>query len=268
MRHRISAFVKFYRSAKVVYDLHSPTAYRFAARVLEDRRWYYRFDEVEALRKKLLKDQSELPPTDFGAGSKTPKRRIAEVARHAAAPPALGRMLFRTALLQRPHAILELGTSLGISALYLTGGALQARFRSIEGNPLLAQRAQAHLDAFKVHDAKVFCGAFRQMLPAACAELGKIDLAYIDGDHRYEATLELFESLLPHLSENALLIFDDIHWSPGMSRAWETIARHPQVRLSIDTFRAGFAFFGQHLRVKQHLALVPRIWKPWRMGFL
>jgi hypothetical protein len=32
--------------------------------------------------------------------------------------------------------------------------------------------------------------------------------------------------------------FDDIHWSPGMEEAWETI-KHPKVTVTIDTFQWG-----------------------------
>ncbi len=267
MLYRIAAFLHFYRTAKVVYDLHGPTAYSFAAQVLEDRRHYYRFDDIEKLRKELSQSKEIIPPSSWGAGSKRKLQTLAQIARYSACSPALGRMLFKTSLLYRPQTILELGSSLGISALYLCGGSPQARFRGIEGNPQLCRKAKEHLHAFGMADAKILCGAFRQKLPQALKELGKVDLVYFDGDHRREATLGLFHKLLPHRGENAVFVFDDIHWSKGMSQAWEEICKQPEVRLSIDIWRAGFLFFGRHLKIKQHINLVPRLWKPWRLGF-
>ncbi len=267
MLHRIAAFLRFYRSAKVVYDLHGPTAYQFAVRILEDRRHYYRFEEIEKLRKTLLQAKEVVPPSDWGAGSKKRGHTLADIVRHSACSPALGRMLFKTSLLYRPQTLLELGSSLGLSALYLSGGALQARFRGIEGHPYLCRKAEEHLKQFNTPDARVLCGAFRQKLPEVLKELGQVDLVYFDGDHRHEATLELFRTVLPHRSENAVFVFDDIHWSKGMSRAWEEIRHQPEVKLSIDIWRAGFLFFGRHLKTKQSINLAPRWWKPWRLGF-
>ncbi len=267
MFFRLLAFIRFYLAARVVYDLHSPTAYRFAAGVLEDRRQYYCFEEIEHLRKTLVKSKEQLPAPNPGAGSSKPQRHIGHIARYSACSPQFGKILFKTALLYHPQTIIELGTSLGISALYLTGGAAHARFIGIEGNPALCQKAQEHFRQFKRRHASVYCGAFRQILPRALSELHQTDLAFFDGDHRYEATLDLFKIVLPYASENAVFIFDDIHWSKGMKQAWEEIRQHPEVKLSIATWRAGFLFFGNHIKVKQHFNLVPRWWKPWRLGF-
>ena len=46
------------------------------------------------------------------------------------------------------------------------------------------------------------------------------DLVFIDGNHRYEATLKYFELLKNNLSDKSIVVLDDIHWSSGMRRAW------------------------------------------------
>ncbi|HSP12266.1 MAG TPA: class I SAM-dependent methyltransferase, partial [Salegentibacter sp.] len=69
------------------------------------------------------------------------------------------------------------------------------------------------------------------------------DLIYFDGHHTKEATLKYFELLLPTAHNESVFIFDDIHWSRGMEEAWEMIKKHPEVRVSIDTFYLGLIFF-------------------------
>ncbi|WP_081212355.1 O-methyltransferase [Salegentibacter sediminis] len=69
------------------------------------------------------------------------------------------------------------------------------------------------------------------------------DLIYFDGHHTKEATLKYFELLLPTAHNDSVFIFDDIHWSAGMEEAWEIIKKHPEVRVSIDTFHLGLIFF-------------------------
>jgi hypothetical protein len=85
--------------------------------------------------------------------------------------------------------------------------------------------------------------------------LSHIDLAYIDGNHRYEPTLRYFQQLLPKKQHHSIFIFDDIHWSAEMEKAWSEIKAHPEVTLSIDLFFMGLVFFRQEFKVKQHFSI-------------
>jgi predicted O-methyltransferase YrrM len=64
----------------------------------------------------------------------------------------------------------------------------------------------------------------------------------VDGNHRKDATLNYFEWCLPKLSQNSIMIFDDIYWSKGMKEAWAQIKAHPEVSVSIDLFWIGLVF--------------------------
>ena len=79
----------------------------------------------------------------------------------------------------------------------------------------------------------------------------KIDFFYL---HRKDATLRYFEQCLPLADKNSLFVFDDIHWSGEMESAWDTIKKHPQVRLSIDLFFIGLVFFRTE-QPKQHFTI-------------
>jgi hypothetical protein len=67
--------------------------------------------------------------------------------------------------------------------------------------------------------------------------------------------MRYFHYLLPHLHNNSILIFDDIHWSEEMERVWEEIKGHASVRYTIDIFFLGFVFFRQEFKVKQHFCI-------------
>jgi hypothetical protein len=68
-------------------------------------------------------------------------------------------------------------------------------------------------------------------------------MIYFDGNHSKKATLEYFNSLLPTIKNESYWIFDDINWSKDMNDAWQIIKNHPEVSVSIDTFRWGIIFF-------------------------
>lgn len=51
----------------------------------------------------------------------------------------------------------------------------------------------------------------------------EFDLAFVDGHHDEQATLDYFALIRPRMRTGAVMAFDDIEWSDGMRRAWKEI---------------------------------------------
>ena len=90
-------------------------------------------------------------------------------------------------------------------------------------------------------------GRFDIILPEVISEAGKLDFAFIDGNHTCQATLSNFEMLLKIAHNDTVFVFDDIHWSSGMEKAWNEISEHERVTVSIDLFRMGIVFLKKEL---------------------
>jgi predicted O-methyltransferase YrrM len=131
---------------------------------------------------------------------------------------------------------LEIGTSLGIGAAYMASST-QYSGMSIEGCAETARIAQKNLAQAGFSNIDVRVGEFSEILANLVEE--KFDFIYIDGNHRKLPTLDYFEFALNHSTENAFIIFDDIHWSEEMEEAWEIIQRDERINLSMDLFRLG-----------------------------
>jgi hypothetical protein len=101
---------------------------------------------------------------------------------------------------------------------------------------------------------KLLIADFDEALPGILSANKKADLFYIDGNHRFEPTIKYFGLGLEHSSNDTVFVFDDIHWSPEMSEAWNTIINRPEVIISIDTYKKGFIFLKKELS-KQHFVL-------------
>ena len=82
----------------------------------------------------------------------------------------------------------------------------------------------------------------------------RIDLAFIDGHHAKEPTLEYFEQCLAKAHNDTVFVFDDIHWSRGMEEAWEAIKAHERVTVTIDLYNMGLVFLRRE-QVPQHFVL-------------
>jgi predicted O-methyltransferase YrrM len=265
------------------HGIHSPFVFDFVTRVMNDRGSYPAWAAIEELRGRLLRDRRLLEIEDMGAGSAfagaaeaVRRRKISDIARRAAKPPRLGQLLFRIAHHYQPATILELGTSLGLSTAYLATGAPGARVISMEGSGSIIETAAENLHLLGV-DAELLQGNFDVLLEpllerignacppsrSALAErggkppgaAGPVELAFVDGNHRYEPTLRYFHLLMAHMSAPAVLIFDDIHWSADMERAWAAIRADPQVYMTIDLFFIGLVFLRDEFKVKQDFTI-------------
>lgn len=230
----------------------------FIKKVLNDKKAYPEYKQVEKLRARLLKDSSVLQVEDLGAGSKksrSPQRSVAEICRNTSKSPRLGKLLFRIARYYKPRVIVELGTSLGISTSYLALAHPSAALYSIEGSTVVATRAKYNLATLDIHNTVIREGNFDTELPGILEGLTGVDLAFVDGNHRREPTLQYFNRLLSASHEGSIFIFDDIHWSEEMEAAWHTIQQHPAVTMTIDLFFFGIVLFRPEFRIRQHFVI-------------
>ena len=219
---------------------------------------------IEAQRASLLRSDRELAVVDYGAGSGADERtddemrrgvasaaRVADVCR-ASKPPFWAAFLMALVREVRPASVVELGTCVGVSAAY-QAAALEpgASLVTLEGSPEIAALARETLAGFP--EARVVVGPFHETLAGVLEAAAPVDLFFNDGHHDGPAVLRYLEEALPHLAPGALVVFDDIGWSPGMRRAWAAIERHPSVAAAIDLETMGIAVLGAsaplHVRI-------------------
>lgn len=210
---------------------------------------FYAFKEIEGLRSALKKNNGTIKITDFGAGSNinnSNERKISDVASNSAKAPGLGQMMFRLINKLEPKDMLELGTSLGISACYQIAPNKTANFTTMEGCPETAKIAKKVFSNFKADGVKIKVGDFAKTLPQVLESYDQLDYVFFDGNHQKEPTKVYFDQCISKAHENSIFIFDDIHWSKGMEEAWDYIKSHPRVTVTVDLFWVGLVFFSKN----------------------
>ena len=240
------------------HGIHSPFVFDFIIHVLNDKRNFYAYSQIEHLRQELLNDNTIIYVEDFGAGSsitKTNQRKICDIAKHVAKNRKFAQLLFRIVNYYQPKNIIELGTSLGISSAYLASANVNSKLITIEGSPEVAAIAKKNLSELGFKNIKSITGNFDDMLTDVLKNIPSVDLVFIDGNHRKEPTIKYFDQLLEHASEQSIFIFDDIHWSTEMDEAWKHIKQSSQVTMSIDLFFFGLVFFRKDFKAKQDFVL-------------
>ena len=244
---RFAADYLFYRlKAKTRHGTHSPFVYRLVDKVIYDFNAKKVYPTIENIRTGLLKDNRVITITDLGAGShlnNDRQKKISNIAANSLKSPKLAQLLYRLAADLQPENIIELGTCLGITTLYLQNAVPKAKVYTLEGCLETASIAKESFNKAALFNINLTTGNFDNTLPGIINGLDKLDFVFVDGNHQKQATLNYFEWCLPKVHENTLLIFDDIYWSEGMKEAWAEIKAHPKVTVTIDLFWIGLVYF-------------------------
>lgn len=244
-------YLQYLWRAKSRHGIHSPFVFHLVSEIFNDPRRYDAYEKVAAIHERFKRNSGSIQVTDLGAGSKKMKgdvRKIQDIAKSSVKRAKYMKLMFRLVDHFEPAHILELGTSLGLTTHMMALASKESTVTTIEGCPETAALAMTHLD--HVPNVNVIISDFDSALPHAL-ENGAPDLVFVDGNHLLEPTLRYFQWCVNNLSDDAVLIFDDIHWSTGMHDAWERIKANDRVGVTIDIFEMGIVFFRKE-QAKQH----------------
>ncbi len=246
------------------HGIHSPFVYEFIRQVLMDHHPYPAYTLAENYREQVLQDNRQLEVLDLGAGSAVNsvvsiqpgrqvihQRKVADIARTSVKPKRYSRLLFRLARFYGYGNIIELGTSLGVTTTYFSQVPGLEKLITIEGSEAIAEYAEAHFRSAGIPNTILVRGNFDDVLTGALDNFDRLDLAFVDGNHRKQPTIRYFNQILEKTHENSCIVFDDIHWSAEMEEAWAEIKKDPRVKLSIDLFFVGIIFFRKSFLEKQ-----------------
>lgn len=203
--------------------------------------------QIEERRALMNSSNEVLEITDFGAGAQSPngsvvRRTLGEVSLSSSKPERWCLLLFYLIERLMPQRCLEFGTCVGISTLYQSAALTlngQGTIITMEGSQTLAAIAQQNFQAMYCSNIVTVVGPFQKVLPSVVEQYQPFDLVFIDGHHEGKATLNYFERLLPSLSRNAVVVFDDIHWSATMKNAWKNLVNHRRVKHAVDLYQLG-----------------------------
>lgn len=251
--HQIKSYGAYWLTNVDEHSLHSPFFYDFYTKVVKANSEPVAI--AEKLRASLLESNLSITVQDLGAGSvlTSPTRKVKDIAQISLSHQKFSALYARAIDYFHCQEVLELGTSLGINTLYLAQNK-QTKVTTFEGAPTVAAIAQDTFTFAGVHAIQLIEGDLNTTLPGYLRSAGKIDFAFVDANHRYEAVMSYFENLLNASRESTILVFDDIHLNEGMERAWEAIKAHELVYATADLYRCGFVFLNPSLN-RQHWIL-------------
>jgi len=256
MLWRILKYIRhqFHRRHRRGHGIHSPFLFEFLNGVLFNASGMEVPGEIRQMHRELGKDRSMIPAGKLGATCNVDPAEVRSVRSfvlRSSVTEKYGALLFRITRWFRPEMIIELGTGLGISTLYLASSSPEVPIHSIEGNTDRADFAAQLMCRCNLGPVSIHWGEMEEKLEDLMPVLKGRYVAFVDGNHRYDPTISYVKMLLSKAGEEAVIIMDDIYWSNGMFRAWKEVVSWPEVRISIDLFHMGILLLRKDLN-KEH----------------
>lgn len=229
-------------------------------------------DRIEQARQELNLSTTLIQKTDFGAGTAESTRSaetmddgvsveltVGDISRDSSKPYIWALLLLKVVREFKPSVLIELGTSVGISGAY-QASALKinnggGNLITLEGDKAIAALAESNLHGLGLDNVTVVQGKFADSLDEVLSQNGPVDYVFVDGHHDEKATLDYFGQIKPHLASKAIVIFDDISWSPGMKRAWQQIEQNEDVNLSADLENIGICVMDKAIKQKRRVKI-------------
>ncbi len=234
------------------FGIHSPFVFHLLNYVIFEKNPFYAYTQIEQVRKSLLKEGTIVELTDFGTGNKS-ESSVANIARSSLESPKFGQLLFRLVNFFQSQNVLELGTSLGVSTMYLAMPSSASKVITMEGSKSLCDIAERNFKNADVDNVEIVCGNIDKNLKDVIDKFPQLDFVYFDANHTREATLRYFEICLQKTHKETVFVFDDIHYSAEMDSAWNEIKKRDNVRLSIDLYHFGLVFFNTDLPKQDYI---------------
>jgi predicted O-methyltransferase YrrM len=246
--YTISKYLEYilFSSHKKGHGIHSPFVFNLITKVFRNKINTEVVFNIEKIRQIMISDHRKIRVTDYGSGSERIKsnlRQVSEIAKYSAVPRKYGILLAGLSEEFGKSDIIEMGTSLGISTMYLAAASPDVIVHTIEGCQETSEIARSNFDRSGLKNIRMYNGKFDNILPEIENQKIRPGLVFIDGDHRKEPVLDYFYTIAGMSGNQSVIVLDDIHSLTEMGEAWEEIKKFKKVTLTVDIFRMGLVFF-------------------------
>ena len=232
------------------YGVHSPFVFDLITNVIEDRCGYYSYHDIALIRKQLTQNNTFIH-------YKGKRLKVKQAVRRYGISLKEGEFLFRLTNYFKPRTILAIGSSLGLTPLYLTRYDSTVQCMTLESEPDFAEIA-AHLLSKETNPSlQIRTGAYHESVPDSIQQFPRIDCIFTDKNVGISDLDGFFNQCLPSIHDHTFYVLAGIRSSSERYHYWQQISQHPKVTVAIDLFQMGLLFFQPKLHKRVYRTILP-----------
>lgn len=218
------------------FGVHSPFVFNLITKVIEEKCSYYSFYDIELLRKQLLQNRS-----------------IGEIVKRESIRPKHGALLFRLTNYFKSKNILQIGTTMGLSTLYLTSYATGLRCIALENVPEFATIARQAFAKEGRNPIDLRIGNYKDLLPQALHDINSLDFVFFNTLYEQHNNLWLFNECMKYAHNDTVFVFEGIKANRKMREFWNEICACPEVTVTLDLYSLGIVLFNKKLHKQDYI---------------
>ena len=227
------------------HGIHSPFVFDLITNVVEQRLPFYAYKDIDLIRLHLrLHDQPIL--------YRGKKYSIEKYLQKQAVTKKEGELLFRLTNHYKPHAILSVGSSMGLAPFYLTAFSSDSQCVTLECENDIATITCNNIKKKTNSSIKIIQGEYSDSLPEALSELQQIDCIYLNKELSTEELTKIYRAILPSIHDESLIIISGIHTSPEKRSFWKQVCEDGKITVSVDLYQLGLIFFRPKLHKRMY----------------
>ncbi len=235
------------------FGVHSPFVFDLITKVIEEKYAYYCFQDLELLRKKLSFNTGEITYTDRKEKGGRKTRSVGEIVRRESIRPKQGALLFRLTNYFKPRNILQIGTTTGLSTLYLTSYATGLRCVALENIPEFAPIARQAFAKGGRNPIDLRVGNYMDLLPKALKEMTSLDFVFFNAPYERQDNLRLFNACMKYARNDTVFVLAGIKANREMRDLWEEIQACPEVTVTLDLYSLGIVLLNRKLHKRDYI---------------
>lgn len=241
---RLARYLRFWLLSLDGHSLQSPFLFHWYNNVLNRASINISgFKPIESLRYKLKQDHRTIELNTIGARSTLrSSTKLSSIASHGVTGSKNSRLLLSIIQELSAEHVLELGTSIGLNTAYMAMSTSVLEVDTVESNLVLCDLSKSHMAELNCSNVMVHHVSIDNFLNQALVSKRRYDFVFMDANHTFESTVRYFSMCTEIVSEQAIIVLDDINWSPAMKNAWQHIRRTYQQYLFIENYQFGIVF--------------------------
>ena len=245
-------FTQIYRKlfCRKGYGVHSPFVFALIANVIEDKSAYYAYHDISLIRLQLTQNNKVI----YYKGKRL---TVKKAVRKYGISKKEGEFLFRLANHYKPRTILSVGSSLGLTPLYLSRYNSAVQCITLECEQDFAEMATRLLSRETNPSLQIRTGTYKKSVSEAFTQLKRIDCIFIDKNVEISDLDAIFNQCLPFIHDKTFSVLAGIRLSSEKYHFWEHICQHPQVTVAVDLFQMGLLFFQPTLHRRVYKTIIP-----------
>lgn len=232
------------------FGIHSPSTFRLVTQVVEERLPYYYFPFIERIRHRFNMDDVELFLNQKGEILKKSKLSLAKC---GALKKSYDQILFRLVNYYKPQVIIELGTTLGFTTLYLATPNSQAEVITLSEKPEVSDLARNNIKKAAVSNIHVLEGALDSNFKKLLEQQAKVEFINVNCQMMPEGFYSYYDMLRQKNKFSGVFILNEPYYWEKSQEDLAKIKSREDVRVVLDLFHVVILLFNQELQKEEYV---------------